>query len=137
MHLDRCVATNRCIVAIYLNLYKMINGILGCLFIWLINYLSIIKVIFDIASRAVNAYRDKFPPPQLEQINTTIEHNRISLFDNVSLKPRSLISLRSLKCFRNVTIAIVSQNASSAVHILLCKNFDYIISLRKEVVSIE
>jgi hypothetical protein len=108
MHLDRCVATNRCIVAIYLNLYKMINGILGCLFIWLINYLSIIKVIFDIASRAVNAYRDKFPPPQLEQINTTIEHNRISLFDNV---PK----------VRSITIAIVSQNANSAVHFLLSR----------------
>jgi hypothetical protein len=113
MHLDRCVATNRCIVAIYLNLYKMINGILGCLFIWLINYLSIIKVIFDIASRAVNAYRDKFPPPQLEQINTTIEHNRISLFDNVSYNEVG-----------NVTIAIVSQNASSAVRFLVCRILD-------------
>lgn len=114
MFLDRNIATNRCIVAIYLNLYKMINGILGCLFVslinYLINYLSIIKVIFDIVSRAVNAYRDKLPPPQLEQINTTIKHNRISLFDNVSSKKD-----------RNVTIAIVSQNASSAVRFLVCE----------------
>jgi hypothetical protein len=91
----------------------MINGILGCLFIWLINYLSIIKVIFDIASRAVNAYKDKYPPPQLEQINTTIEHNRISLFDNVSYNEVG-----------NVTIAIVSQNASSAVRFLVCRILD-------------
>ena len=127
MHLDRCVATNRCIVAIYLNLYKMINGILGCLFIWLINYLSIIKVIFDIASRAVNAYRDKFPPPQLEQINTTIEHNRISLFDNVIWIYKKILQLKLQNDNQNpnnITIAIVSQNASSAVHILLRKILD-------------
>ena len=114
MHLDRCIATNKCIVAICLNLHKIINGILECVFnkkvLWLINYLSIIKELFDIVLRAVNAFRDKFSPPQLEQINTTIEHNRISLFDNVSSKKD-----------RNVTIAIVSQNASSAVHFLLCK----------------
>ena len=121
MHLDRCIATNKCIVAICLNLHKIINGILGCAFIsltsylinYLINYLSIIKVIFDIVLRAVNASRDKFSPPQLEQINTTIKHNRISLFDNVSSKKD-----------RNVTIAIVSQNVSSAVQFLLCKILD-------------
>ena len=114
MHLDRCIATNRCCIAICLNIYQKINGVLWCVFnevykmLWLINYLSIIKEIFDIVPRAVNAPRDKFPPPQLEQINTTIEHNRISLFDNVSNRG-------------SIMIAVISQNASSAVHILLCK----------------
>ena len=65
---------------------------------------------------------NKIPIPQLEQINTTtIEHNRIRLFDNVSLKLRSFISLGSLKGFKDVTSAIVSQNANSAVYVLMRK----------------
>ena len=134
MLLDRSVAINRCHVAICLSFCQRINGVLGCVFkylkcclinylvkyiveclinYYLISYLSIIKVLYDIVPRAVNEYwnrYNKIPPPQLEQINTTIEHNRISLFDNVSYNK-----------VRSVTIAIVSQNASSAVCILLCK----------------
>ena len=114
MLLDRSIATeNMLYVAVRLS-FNILNGHLVCIFIslinlinYLINYLSIIKIIFDIVLRAVNAYKDKYPPPQLEQINTIIKHNRISLFDNVSSKDR------------NVTIAIVSQNASSAVHFVL------------------
>ena len=116
MFLDRNIATNRSIIAIRLN-FNILNGVLGCLFItlisYLISYLSIIKELFDIVLRAVNAFWDKYPPPQLEQINTTIKHNRISLFDNVSSKKD-----------RNVTIAIVSQNASSAVRFLVCRFLD-------------
>ena len=115
MLLDRSIAIkNMFDIAIRL-IFKICNGLLSCKFkkfkkvLWLINYLSIIKEIFDIVPRAVNAPRDKFPPPQLEQINTTIKHRIISLFDNVSNKVGS------------TTIAIVSQNANCAVHILLCK----------------
>lgn len=116
MLLDRCITIQNMLnIAIHLS-FSAVKGILECIFInkkvlWLIYYLSIIKELFDIVPRAVNAYyRDNISPPQLEQINTTTKHNRISLFDNVSSKKD-----------RNVTIAIVSQNASSAVHILLCK----------------
>ena len=113
MLLDRCIATkNMLVFAIHLNFNK-VKGLLGCLFIWLINYLSIIKVVFDIASRAVNDFWNIFLLPQLEQINTTIKHNRISLFDNVSYNE-----------VRSVTIAIVSQNASSAVRFLVCRILD-------------
>ena len=119
MLLDRSIAINRCIVAIRLN-FNILNGILGCtlnylskfLINYLMDYLSIIKIIFDIVSRAVNAYKEKILLPQLEQINTTIEHNRISLFDNVSYNE-----------VRGVTIAIVSQNANSAVHFLFFQVF--------------
>lgn len=116
MLLDRSIAIKNMLgVAILLN-FDILNGYLCCLFNYLknylINYLSIIKVIFDIVPRAVNVYSDKYPPPQLEQINTTIKHNRISLFDNVSSKDR------------NTTIAIVSQNANSAVDFCVCKNLE-------------
>ena len=119
MHLDRCIAIeNMLVFAVRLNFNCLVKGLLGCTFVclisylinYLINYLSIIKIIFDIVLRAVNAFWDKYPPPQLEQINTTIKHNRINLFDNVSSKKD-----------RNVTIAIVSQNVNSAVRFLLCK----------------
>ena len=111
MLLDRGIATKHMMYYAVRLSFRTLNGLLLCvLFIqWLINYLSIIKEIFDIVSRAVNAYRDIFPPPQLEQINTTIEHTRISLFDNVS------------KVLESITIAIVSQNANSAVHFLVCR----------------
>ena len=117
MLLDRCIATQNMLnIAIHLS-FNAVKGILGCVFnkkvLWLINYLSIIKELFDIVVRAVNDFWDIFLLPQLEQINTKIEHNRISLFDNVSSKKDG-----------NVTIAIVSQNANSAVHILLCKILD-------------
>ena len=117
MLLDRSIAIKNMLDIAIRLIFKICNGLLLCAFkkfkkvLWLISYLSIIKKIFDIVSRAVNAYLDKFPPPQLEQINTTIKHTRISLFDNVSK-------------VRSVTIAIVSQNASSAVHFLLCENIE-------------
>ena len=119
MFLNRNITMHRYSVAICFEFQRMINGILECVFIslsdflinYLINYLSIIKIIHDIVPRAVNAYKDKYPPPQLEQINTTIEHNRISLFDNVSK-------------VRSIAVAIVSQNANSAVRFLLCKILD-------------
>ena len=119
MFLDRNIATlNMLNIAIRLN-FNILNGLLGCLINYLINnlidylisYLSIIKELFDIVLRAVNDFWDIFLLPQLEQINTTIKHNRISLFDNVSK-------------VRNVTIAIVSQNASSAVRFLVCEILD-------------
>jgi hypothetical protein len=119
MHLDRCIATNRRCVAICLNIYQIINGILLCalllcvfrkiLSLWLIGYLSVIKELYDIVPRAVNVYRDKLPPPQLEQINTIIKHNTVSLFDNVSNTG-------------NIMIAVISQNANCAMHFLLCGN---------------
>lgn len=110
MFLDRNITVNIYNNAICFNFYKIINGILKCVFkkLWLINYLSIIKTIFDIVSRAVNALLDNIPIPQLEQINNTIKHNKISLFDYVSKA-------------RNVTIAVNSQNANFAVCFLLCK----------------
>ena len=135
MLLDRrSIAMNICrIPTIYLNTQQIINGILYCALIKneiykkkkkiykrnnkginnkLLKYYLIITNLYDIVSRGVNAPRDKIPPPQLEQINTTIKHTRISLFENVS------------KVIRNIAIAIVSQNASSAVYILLCKIFE-------------
>ena len=114
MLLDRSIAIRNMLSnTIHFN-FNVMNGLLRCSFVWLINYLinylSIIKIIFDIVSRAVNAFKDKYPPPQLEQINTTIKHNRISLFDNVSSKKDG-----------NVMIAVISQNASSAVHFVMQK----------------
>lgn len=113
MHLDRCIAINICITAIY-QIIHWINGILSCAFnkiLWLINYLSIIKVIFDIVLRAVNVYLENLPIPQLEQINITIKHTIISLFGSVS----------KISC---VTIAVISQNANSFVYFLLCKKLE-------------
>ena len=80
-----------------------------CLKLW--KYFLIIFNIYDIVPRAANVYRDKIPIPQLEQINITIKHTRINLFDNVSK-------------VRSVTIAIVSQKVNSAVQFLLCKNLN-------------
>ena len=122
MFLDRNIATlNMLNIAIRLN-FNILNGLLGCLInnliYYLISYLSIIKELFDIVLRAVNDFWDIFLLPQLEQINTTIKHNRISLFDNVSK-------------VRNVTIAIVSQNASSAVRFLVCEILDCEVSYAK------
>ena len=122
MFLDRNIATlNMLNIAIRLN-FNILNGLLGCLInnliYYLISYLSIIKELFDIVLRAVNDFWNIFLLPQLEQINTTIKHNRISLFDNVSK-------------VRNVTIAIVSQNASSAVRFLVCKILDCEVSYAK------
>ena len=108
MLLDRGIVINICIIAVYL-LYEIIKGTLRCKYLWIYEYLSIVKELFDIVLRAVNVYRGKIPIPQLEQINTTIKHNRINLFDNVFKD-------------KDIAIAIASQNVNSAVHFLLCKN---------------
>ena len=116
MHLDRSVTiNNRCHSLVYYIFHQKINELLSCKFIQtmgiifkLWKYYLIIFNIYDIVPRAANAYRDKILIPQLEQINITIKHTRINLFDNVSK-------------VRSVTIAIVSQKVNSAVHFLLCK----------------
>ena len=117
MHLDRSVTmNNRCHSLVYSIFHQKINELLSYRFIQTIGiifklwkYFLIIFNIYDIVPRAANVYRDKIPIPQLEQINITIKHTRINLFDNVSK-------------VRSVTIAIVSQKVNSAVQFLLCKN---------------
>lgn len=109
MLLDRSIVINICSVIAVCRVFSAIKGMLRCIFLWIYEYLSIVKELFDIVLRAVNVYRGKIPIPQLEQINTTIEHNRINLFDDVSKD-------------RGIAIAIASQNVNSAVHFLLCKN---------------
>ena len=109
MLLDRSIVINICSVIAVCRFLNVIKGVLGCIFLWIYEYLSIVKELFDIVLRAVNVYRGKIPIPQLEQINTTIEHNRINLFDNVFKD-------------KDIAIAIASQNVNSAVHFLLCKN---------------
>ena len=74
----------------------------------LLKYYLIIFNIYDIVPRAVNAYLDKIPIPQLEQINTKIKHNRINSYSNIYGT-------------ENIAIAIISQNVGSAMRFLLRK----------------
>ena len=84
MLLDRCIAIDRCHVAICFNLYQRINGLLRCVFIWLIKYLSIIRVVFDIVSRAVKAnIRENMPTARTNK--RKYEYGEIRFLDIITI----------------------------------------------------
>ena len=61
--------------------FRALNGILECIFIkWMIDYLSIIRELYDIVSRAVEAnIRDNMPTARTNK--EKIEYRRIRFLD--------------------------------------------------------
>ena len=107
MLLVNCICTNMLNVAIH-NCTKAVKGVLECIFIkWLIDYLSIIKILFDIVSRAVEAY--------IRELKPTARTNKRKI------KYSEIRFLAIVVNTYNIAIAIARQKSSSAVHILLCK----------------
>ena len=115
MLLDRSIAIENMLhVAIHFS-FSTLNGLLACAFIslinlinYLINYLSIIKVIFDIVSRAVKAdIRENMPTARTNK--EYYEYGRIRF-------------LAVIASYCNDAFAIAREKPSSAVfNILLCK----------------
>ena len=109
MLLDNCIYTNMLNVAIH-NCFSAVKGLLKCVFIkWMIDYLSIIKVIFDIVSRAVEAKtRENMPTARTNK--EKIEYREIKFF-----------IATTLTLFYIVKFFI--KKPDFAVYILLCKIF--------------
>lgn len=105
MRLDKCICYNMFDFAIYKSL-KALNGILECVFNWLIKYLSIIGEIYDIVFRAVEAKIREYTPTARTN-KEKIEYRRIRFFEVVMNN-------------NNIAIAIARQKSSSAVVILHC-----------------
>ena len=104
MLLDRCIAAkNMSYVAVRLKI-NLVNGYLWCVFDYLISYLSVIKEIFDIVSKAVNVDRSTSLLLQFEQTNIGIEHKRTSFLKK-----------------KNIVNAIVKQKVGSIVGFLVFK----------------
>ena len=111
MLLDRCIAIDRCHVAICFNFYQRINGLLRCVFIWLIKYLSIIRVVFDIVSRAVKAnIRENMPTARTNK--RKYEYGEIRFLDIIAISDDS-----------GNAIAIARQKSSFAVFKFVLQNF--------------
>ena len=105
-----CICTNMLNVAIR-NCSRAVKGLLECIFIkWMIDYLSIIKVLFDIVSRAVEAnIREYMPTARTNK--EKIEYRRIKFFDAI---------IKALLC----AIAISVEKPNSAVQFCACKIFE-------------
>ena len=88
MLLVNCICTNMLNVAIH-NCAIAVKGLLKCIFIkWMIDYLSIIKVLFDIVSRAVEAnIRDNMPTARTNK--EKIEYRRIRFLDVAIIRQKS------------------------------------------------
>ena len=111
MLLDRCIAIDRCHVAICFNFYQRINGLLRCVFIWLIKYLSIIRVVFDIVSRAVKAnIRENMPTARTNK--RKYEYGEIRFLDIIAISDDS-----------GNAIAIARQKSDFAVFKFVLQNF--------------
>ena len=91
-------------VAIHNYLVKVVKGILKCIFTrWMIGYLSIIKVIFDIVSRAVEAnIREYMPTARTNK--EKIEYSETRFLDIIAI----------FNCCDNA-IAIARQKSNFAV----------------------
>ena len=105
-----CIYANMLNVAIQIC-FRALNGILECIFIkWMIGYLSIIKVLYDIVSRAVEAnIRDNMPTARTNK--EKIEYRRIRFFNAI---------IKAQCC----AIAISVKKPNSAVLFLPCKNIE-------------
>ena len=111
MLLVNCIYINMLNVAIH-NCFSAVKGLLKCIFIkWMIDYLSIIKVLFDIVSRAVEAnIREYMPTARTNKEKT--EYRKIRFLDIIEI----FIN------FDNA-IAIARQKSSFAVFHILLRNF--------------
>ena len=116
MLLDRSIAIENMLhVAIHFS-FSTLNGLLACAFIslinlinYLINYLSIIKVIFDIVSRAVKAdIRENMPTARTNK--EKIKYRKIKFFIAITIT-----------LFHIVEFFI--KKPDFAVYILLCEIF--------------
>ena len=92
--------------------FRALNGILECIFIkWMIDYLSIIKVLYDIVSRAVEAnIREYMPTARTNK--EKIEYRKIRFLDIIEI----------FNNFDNA-IAIARQKSSFTVFHILLRNF--------------
>ena len=109
MLLDRCIAMDICNVAICFNFYQRINGLLRCVFIWLIKYLSIIRVVFDIVSRAVKAnIRENMPTARTNKRKYEYGEIRfldiITIFNNCCGNAIAIASLKSSFAVFNIVL---------------------------------
>ena len=88
--------------------FKAVKGRLACVFIWMNDYLSFIKMLFDIVSRAVKAdIRENMPTARTNK--EYYEYGRIRF-------------LAVIASYCNDAFAIAREKSSSAVfNILLCK----------------
>ena len=111
MLLVNCIYTNMLNVAIQIC-FRALNGILECIFIkWMIDYLSIIKVLYDIVSRAVEAnIREYMPTARTNK--EKIEYRKIRFLDIIEI----------FNNFDNA-IAIARQKSSFTVFHILLRNF--------------
>ena len=109
MPLVNCIYANLLNIAIH-NCANAVNSLLKCVFIkWMIDYLSIIKVLYDIVSRAVEAnIREYMPTARTNK--EKIKYRRIKFFDAVTK-------------VQICTIAISVKKPNSAVQFCACKFF--------------
>ena len=119
MLLDRCIAIDRCHVAICFNFYQRINGLLRCVFLHVIGiifklwkYYLIVFNIYDIVPRAVEAnIRENMPTARTNK--RKYEYGEIRFLDIITIFNN---------CCGNA-IAIASLKSSFAVFKFVLQNF--------------
>ena len=110
MLLNNCICTNMLNVAIHKR-FKAVKGRLACVFIWMNDYLSFIKMLFDIVSRAVEAdIRENMPTARTNK--EKIKYRKIRFLDIIAI-------------FNNCgsAIAIARQKSNFAVFDIVLLNF--------------
>ena len=96
------------IIAVHMC-FKVVNGQLACAFVWMNDYVSFIKVLFDIASRAVEAeIRENMPAARTNK--EKIKYRKIKFFIAITIMLFSMVNFFVKK-------------PDFAVHVLLCKKF--------------
>ena len=89
--------------------FKAVKGRLACIFIWMNDYLSFIRVLFDIVSRAVEAkIRENMPTARTNK--EKIKYRKIKFFIAITIMLFSMVNFFVKK-------------PDFAVHVLLCKIF--------------
>ena len=108
MLLNNCICTNMLDVAIHKR-FRAVKGRLACVFIWMSDYLSFIRTLFDIVSRAVEAkIRENMPAARTNK--EKIEYREIKFFIAITLTLFYIVKFFVKK-------------PDFAVYILLCKIF--------------
>ena len=108
MLLNNCICTNMLDVAIHKR-FKAVKGRLACIFIWMNDYLSFIRVLFDIVSRAVEAkIRENMPTARTNK--EKIKYRKIKFF--IAITP-------TLFCI----VKFFIKKPDFAVYALLCEIF--------------